>query len=39
MEFETCHTDDHHSMAVEAEFLKTPIIALYYSMIDITVTT
>jgi hypothetical protein len=33
MEFETCHTDDAHSMAEEAEFLKTPIIALYYSMI------
>jgi hypothetical protein len=38
MEFETRHTDDAHSMAGEAEFLKTPLIALYYSMIGTSMT-
>jgi len=34
MEFQGHHTNQAHSMAGEADFLKTRVIALYYSLID-----
>ena len=34
MEFQERHSRRAHPAAEEAEFLKTPLIALYYSMID-----
>jgi hypothetical protein len=38
MEFQGHRTNQAHSMAVEADFLKTGVIALYYSLIDMVMT-
>jgi hypothetical protein len=38
MEFQGRHTEQTRSTAREAGFLKTPVIALYYSMIDTAMT-
>jgi hypothetical protein len=38
MEFQRRHSRQAHPAAQEAGFLKTPLIALYYSMIDTAMT-